>query len=166
MSAACPTCRRPAARRSAFSLIEVNMALLVVSLGLAALLGLFPVALRESGLATADTAQALFATRLLNAIQANANTVTTWAEWRNPDVGVFVQGIMIDGAALKADNSKQIIENAHGVEGSVLCYRAELGFVADTGERLRYAAVRVTNNKHSDIGNSTVYYTEFRFGSN
>jgi uncharacterized protein (TIGR02598 family) len=151
-------------KKDAFSLIEVNMALLVVSLGLAALLGLFPVALRESGLATSDTTQALFATRVLNAIQANAGTLNTWTDWRTESK--FIDDIDIDGKALKAGGAKQTIENANGVSGSTLCYTLSIGYVVGTDDRLRYAAIRTANNPYSNITNNPVYYTEFRYGCN
>ncbi len=151
-------------KKDAFSLIEVNMALLVVSLGLAALLGLFPVGLRESNLASADTTQALFATRVLNAIQANAGTLTTWTAWSNRDK--FVDGIVLGTANLQADGTKQTLESVEGIIGNTICYTLNIGYVAGTGERLRYAAIRVADNQYSDISKNPVYYTEFRFGSN
>ena len=51
------TAETASARRGArvgFSLIEVNLVLLIVGVGLVALLGLFPVGLRQAGLATGD----------------------------------------------------------------------------------------------------------------
>ena len=161
---------RASRQRGAFSLIEVNMALLVVSLGLAALLGLFPVGLRESSLATADTTEAIFATRVLNALQANAADITTWDEWK--DNTEFTKGIDIDSAALNGDDSVQTIEKAGGIQGNTIRYMLDLGSVAGTTPpgggvgRIRYAAIRVADDKYSAITNNVVYYTEFRYGKN
>ena len=163
--------------RAAFSLIEVNMALLVVTIGLAALLGLFPVGLRESSLASADTTEAIFATRVLNAIQANASDIKTWSEWTSD--AALLRNIEIDGEAVKAGGT-QLLENYGGVEGSVIRYQLSIGDiestsgrddagavvnVGSTGGRVRYASIRVSDNRHSQISNNTVYYTEFRYRS-
>ena len=143
-----------------FSLIEVNIALLVVSIGLAALLGLFPVGMRESMLASSDTSQALFATRILNAVQANAGAITTWDKWNTDS---FIAGITVDGMALKADGSTQTINNANGIEGNVIRYTLTIGTIS---ANIRYAAIRVADSLHSDITTLPLYYTEFRFGCN
>lgn len=149
--------------RAGFTLIEVNMALLVVGLGLVALLGLFPVGLRESGLASADTTEAIFATRVLNAIQGNAGEITKWTDWESNDS--FTQGIKIDSTPLKGDGKVQKIINANGVAGNVIRYVLNLGAVTDTGNRIRYAAIRVADDEYSAVTNNVVYYTEFRYGS-
>ena len=63
--------RIPAALSAAFSLIEVNMAILVVAGGLFTLISIFPSGLRLSVSALSDTRQAFFASDLLNTIHAN-----------------------------------------------------------------------------------------------
>jgi len=146
-----------------FSLIEVNIALLVVSIGLAALLGLFPVGMRESMLASSDTTQALFATRILNAVHANAGAITTWKDWQDATLKEFVAGITVDGQNLKADGSVQTINKANGIEGNVIRYTLTIGTIS---ANIRYAAIRVADSLHSDITTLPLYYTEFRFGCN
>jgi hypothetical protein len=58
--------------------MEVNVALLVLAVGLIGLFSLFPVGLRQSDLATSDTAQAAFAETIFNAMRANAGLVTNF----------------------------------------------------------------------------------------
>lgn len=156
--------------RAAFSLIEVNMALLVVSLGLAALLGLFPVGLRESSLASADTTEAIFATRVLNALQANAADIKTWSDWEDKDS--FTKNIKIGGEVLKVDGKVQTFKKVGGIDKNTIRCLLNLGAVAGTEPpkksvgRIRYAAIQVADNEHSSVTNNVVYYTEFRYGKN
>ena len=69
----------PAARRAGFTLMEVNIALLIMAVGLMGLLSLFPVGLRQGDAATSDTTEAAFADLVLNAMRANAQMVTNWS---------------------------------------------------------------------------------------
>ncbi len=157
----------PRRGRAAFSLIEVNIALLVVSVGLAALLVLFPVGLRESGLATADTTEAVFATRMLNAIQANAGEIDRWDTWTTTEPRIMQNPFTRDilGVVNHKLNQVETIHNAYGIQDNVIRYKLDIGFVGGTDRRLRYAAIRVADDAYSAITNNVVYYTEFRFGS-
>ena len=75
-----------------FSLVEVNLAILLVALGMLALFGLFPAGLREADLAMTDTHEALFADYVLSGLEANASTSTTWSVWKDMgDSNVVVQ---------------------------------------------------------------------------
>jgi prepilin-type N-terminal cleavage/methylation domain-containing protein len=148
----------PRRRRRGFSLIEVTLALLVVGVGLVALLGLFPVGLRESGLATADTTQSIFANGVLNAIHANAGEITDWANWTAPVATAFTAGI----TNITAGGVQTIID-ANGITGNIIRYQLEIGFVTGYANTIRYAAIRVSENRYSDISRNPVYYTEFRY---
>lgn len=72
-------------RRSGFSLIEVNMAIFVLAGGALALLGLFPLGLRESLAARNEMRVAAFAERFLGAarIVATLPGVTDISEFQN-----------------------------------------------------------------------------------
>ena len=72
---------RPRGSRKGFSLIEVNVAILLVAVGLMALFALFPEGLRLSGEARNDTRQAAFAELALSMIEANAYSITNTADW-------------------------------------------------------------------------------------
>jgi prepilin-type N-terminal cleavage/methylation domain-containing protein len=152
-------CAPPRRRRGGFSLIEVTIALLVVGVGLVALLGLFPVGLRESGLATADTTQSIFANRVLNAIHANAGEITNPAGWLNTNAVAFTQGIYSNITV----GSVQTIVDAYGIPGNIIRYKLDIGFVSGYPNTIRYAAIRVSENKYSNIERNPVYYTEFRY---
>jgi len=62
---------------SGFSLVEICLALLVVTLGLLAVFGLFPSGLQANESSTADTRIALFAERVFDGMRANTLTMTT-----------------------------------------------------------------------------------------
>ncbi len=75
---------RPVPRRHGFSLIEVNMALLVAAGGMLAIFGLFPGALRQSVNAQTDTTQITFAASLLETISANVRSIDDIGKWNDP----------------------------------------------------------------------------------
>lgn len=73
--------RVPRKRSSGFSLIEVNMAILIIAIGMLSLMSLFPLGLREGNLAQGDMVQTAAADFILNRVHAEAQTVTDYAEW-------------------------------------------------------------------------------------
>lgn len=82
-------------------MMEVNLAIFVISLGLLTLVSLFPLGLRESDIAITDTHEAMFADHVLSAMQGNANDITNWsanvqgqAKWNDMNLFVSYAGIM------------------------------------------------------------------------
>ncbi|OVE76980.1 hypothetical protein BVX97_00160 [bacterium E08(2017)] len=67
--------------REGFTLMEVNIAVAMVSVGLLAVFALFPLGLRESSLSVADNHEAMFANHVLSCVQANAMHITDWSVW-------------------------------------------------------------------------------------
>lgn len=63
--------------KAGFSLIEVNMAIFVLAGGALALMGLFPLGLRQSMSAKSEMRQATFAQHFLSSAQVAARDVTT-----------------------------------------------------------------------------------------
>lgn len=67
-----------------FSLIEINMAVFVMALGILSMVVLFPLGLRESIQGAADLKQSMFADYALNqCVAAASSTNVTWAEWKS-----------------------------------------------------------------------------------
>lgn len=66
-----------------FSLVEANLAILVVAVGLLSLFSLFPAGLRQSDLSQADTRQALFAEYVLSRVIGNAAEIKDWNTWKD-----------------------------------------------------------------------------------
>ena len=71
-------------KRSGFSLIEVNMAVFVLSIGVLSMAVLYPLGLRESIQSQADLKQSMFADFVLNvAVAAASNPDVTRAQWNS-----------------------------------------------------------------------------------
>ena len=71
-------------KRHAFSLVEVNLAILLVSVGILSLFSLFPIGLQESELGLADMHETTFADSVLSGMEANALSITNWSIWSTP----------------------------------------------------------------------------------
>ncbi len=75
-----------AAHNAGFSLMEVNMAVFVMAIGILGMVALFPLGLREGVQARADLKQAMFADHALNQIVAIlSQTNMTWSVWKGLD---------------------------------------------------------------------------------
>ncbi len=104
-------------RNSGFSLIEVNLAILIAAGGLISLFSLFPVGLRQSVMSQADLHQAAFASSFFEAIAANVKLIDDLDTWNNintfwraavEDTGVDHR--LLNPAELKARGSDAIGE--------------------------------------------------------
>lgn len=96
-------------KKSGFSLIEVNMAVLVVGMGILVLFGLFPAGLREGENGIVDTHCALFAETVLEGLRQEAHSESNpwlWSEWA--DIGNFINYFTTDvnGTTISGSNSK------------------------------------------------------------
>jgi prepilin-type N-terminal cleavage/methylation domain-containing protein len=161
----------PRAKRTGFSLIEINIVLLVIGIGLVALLGLFPVGLRQAGLATSDSASSMFADQVLSALHAQSSTITNWTDWKNFKVSVL-QGAKIGGTAIQAiDNPANETEYVKlddylGVKGSTIRYQLVFASVTEPlnfGGRLMRATIRVSDRDQGNITQFPLYCTDFVF---
>lgn len=73
---------RKNSRDKGFSLVEVNLAILVVALCMLTLLGAFPAALRQGETAVSETQTAMFADYVLSTIRVNTRSMTNWNQWK------------------------------------------------------------------------------------
>lgn len=98
-------------RRRGFSLVEVNMAILVIALGMLVLFGLFPTGLREGENALVNTHTALFADAVFNGLRSESMQMNweDWTSWMGSGVNaeipggagwVSVQGQRVDGGVV------------------------------------------------------------------
>ena len=154
-------------RRAAFSLIEINIVLLVIGVGLIALLGLFPVGLRQAGLATADTAQATFADQVLSILHGKASTITNWPDWVKFEDSVL-KDARIGGTAIKTtpDANGLTIANYLSVPGNTIRYQLNFAPVVEPlnfGGRLMRASIRAIDRDLGSLTNSPLYCTDFVF---
>jgi len=88
--------------KAGFTLVEVALSLLVLSVGLLAVMGLLPDGLRANKRAIDDTAAAMFAEEVINGYKAMAD-ITAWdnirdivVEPRSPDMWVNASGQRVE----------------------------------------------------------------------
>jgi len=144
-----------------FSLIEVMLAVLVVSVGVLAILSLFPMALDQNSRAIASSQSALFADEVLNGLRACAD-----ANWGALD-GNAAGGLPIVAQdrfpgiwAVIVTNTvwTNIYSNDIGVVNHALRYQLTL---TSTGN-IKKATLKVWQGQFGATGVAPgVYYTEF-----
>ena len=147
---------------SGFSLIEVNLAIMIVAVGLLALFALFPLGLRESEAGIADTQEAMFADTVLSALEGNALAMTNWSHWDSTDA--FQAGISSnlpypevflqknpDGAQLEYPSES----------GKYIRYYLEVDRLKQDDPSRWRANLRVMAGEYGNFKNASVFYTEF-----
>lgn len=161
--------------KSGFTLIEINLVLLIVGVALVSLMGLFPVGLREADAAASDTEQAMFAERLLSTVQAKANSMTNAVTWDNESTFINKLNISLLNAVKSSYTSKSIeigttktLSN-YPDEKKFMKYKLvvkkvtprDMGITVDDDKfiRLYRATVWVSNRKAGDLDNNTPYST-------
>ena len=158
------------ARRAGFTLMEVNLALLIMAVGLLGIFSLFPVGLRQSNATTADTAQATFATMLFNAMRANAQIVTNWNDWlvmtNGVNFGIAVTapttggcGIMTPTAGASPLPNLEGQVNNYLIAGQTI--RVKLTLAQETDPRIITACLQTTPRLYTSITNEPKYATSF-----
>lgn len=77
-----------------FSLIEVNMAIFVMAIGVLSLAALFPLGLRENMNAVSDMTESIFADGLLNqAVAIASGRNVKWSEWDDEDKNPIIRDV-------------------------------------------------------------------------
>jgi Tfp pilus assembly protein PilV len=152
--------------------VEVNLAILLVALGMLALLGLFPSGLREADNAIGETHAALFADYVLSGLEANAAMMTNWAVWSNTNSfrAQIVNGIAMDsGAGISMQvYPASAVSSPDRFSGSSIRYVLEMGDNPGTRQS-RWVALWVWSGEHisSDIavfeGKAKHFYAELCF---
>lgn len=134
--------------KTGFSLIEVNMAILIAAGGLLSLFSLFPGGLRHSVMSQEDIYQSTFASSLLDVVSANVKKIEDVKQWNDSATfwkyavgNLGAQGVPIDlppamkaASAVKSDSSisdatKQLLKDDKGKlvesDGVWFVYREE-----------------------------------------
>ena len=160
--------------RQAFTLIEINITLLVLSVGMLGILGLFPVGLRQGSIAIDDTNQALFVDHVFGLLRSEAAAITDWDEWTKlltrVNANVYVDKnnrIRAFGISDKErDKERGDTINDYLVKGNVIRYRLTLYPVTepiDFEKKLWRASIRVLNRELGELDMSPAYTTDFVF---
>ncbi len=135
--------KRHARKRRGFTLVEVALALLVITVGVLGAFALFPQGLAQSELASFETQSSLFAEMVLRSYRAVA-AAQSWASFRTARIPIpgYEPGIW-DGS-----DTRPVIIPDGNVQTYITSAKIESGEVADTA--LRYQIRFVENLKGQD----------------
>lgn len=151
------------ATKVGFSLMEVNLAILMVALGLLSLFSLFPAGLRESQGGIMDTQEAMFADHVLSTLEGTAQTITNWSGWGTESA--FYSNVLADCNYASAGDLGIRKTGVFPESGSEkIRYTLSIVPVPNTGMRRYRATLKVmsgTMGSFDDYG--MTYYTEFIF---
>jgi Tfp pilus assembly protein PilV len=152
--------------------MEVNIALLIMAVGLVGILTLFPVGLRQGDSASSDTTESAFADLVLNAMRSNAQMVTNWTDWSSNSVPILlgqskgtaspnVMPINVPGTSstsIVGTGTPTEIQN-YLVSGQYLQYSLNV----TNNDLIITAWIQVTNRRYTDITRAPIYATSFVF---
>jgi len=140
-----------------FSLIEVNLAILLIAVGLLALFSLFPLGLKESERGLADTQEAMFADTVLSAMEGNALSMTNWADWENLDqFRSKVKSGIEPGFVVEKDDPSKPLTFPDGTR-----YKIKYKLKIDGNGPRKNAMLYVMHGDYGNFKLASVYYTEF-----
>jgi prepilin-type N-terminal cleavage/methylation domain-containing protein len=86
--------------RAGFSLVEVSLAMMIISIGMITLFGLFPTSMKQGEAAYRDTHGAQFAQYALNGLRANFASASNFAEWSDDGTIHGLSGLGISATVL------------------------------------------------------------------
>lgn len=158
---------KTAENRAGFSLMEVNMAVFVMAIGILSMVALYPLGLRESTQGQADLKQSMFADYVLNQVIAAASqTNITWSEWSGVprvsgeeiNLNSSVPGFIRNRLDLTAYPDMR--ENTHF---KIACCR-----ISGASDKIMGVMVQSTDlvkniTKYEQITNNPVFYAEVVF---
>ena len=152
------------ALKNGFTLIEINLAIFLVAMGMLTLFSLFPTGLKQIESASDDTQEAFFADYVLNTLRSNAAWITA-EEWANIDE--FTIAIMDDD---RDDMPPGIKEGSsiHSIEFPALeNYMRYVLEITPDGNNIRMAKLWCRNGEYgaTDIvkfkNNANVFMAKF-----
>jgi competence protein ComGC len=152
--------------RKAFTLIEVNLAILLIATGVLVLLALFPLGLKESEEGIMDTHEGMFAGHVLSGMEGNALSMTNWSDWANMDD--FQQKIDngIDAIQSGQWRTGQVVTEDPWPQNGTRAIRYQLTVIPDGGSdnRAYTATLRVKSGKYGVFDDMAHYYvTKFAY---
>lgn len=92
-------------KNAGFSLVEVNLAIFVVAVGMLTLFSLFPAGLRQVATSHEATQEALFADYVFSTMRANARLLSS-SDWL--DMNVFPSDILSGLPVMESDDVQRI----------------------------------------------------------
>lgn len=156
--------------KSGFSLMEVNLAILLLALGLLAIFALFPAGLRESELGIADTQEAMFADTILSIMEGNAMTITNWTIWADMDGGsgdIPTKGFRKEVKKGLPYGVEAQTENAvcdppiTFPDGTDYAIQYKISFSGNDNEKTRTVTMWVKYGRYGDFNKARIYTSKF-----
>jgi hypothetical protein len=155
-------------RHSGFSLIEINMAIFVMAIGVLAMVALYPLGLRESVQGSADLKQSMFADYVLNQVVAIASqTNVTWSQWQQIP---HLQGRKIDNLSDKVPSwiSGELDMTEYPRMRKDIHYKLGCCIVPGASDRVMGVMVQSTDmydtvSRFDQVTNNPIYYAEVMF---
>jgi prepilin-type N-terminal cleavage/methylation domain-containing protein len=114
--------------RPGFTLIEIALALLVLSIGLLAVFGLFPVGIDSNRMALGETRAAMFGEEVLNGVRARAALF----DWNNIAGNIILEPPSPNMWEEPRDMRIRVVQNPDPEHFDTIIYRAS-GFRSDRG---------------------------------
>lgn len=163
-----------------FSLVEVNLAVALIALGMLTLFSLFPMGLRESEMSIVDTHEATFANHVLSCIEANAMDIINWGDWANLNTcaDLLVKDIFPAVSAGKTTEGTAVVFGITGMGATyiypivspsernpprILRYKIKIIPTESGLARLR-VEVWVKSGKYGEFtANCSIYFTEVMY---
>lgn len=148
-------CPRPA---SAFSLVEVTLALMVMAVGILSVMSMFPAGLEQNARSIADTHAAFFAEEVFGGLRAKAET--NWAYLDEFEVPVAASNMWSNmGTNRVSFTGTNIAMNKYEYtyEDHVLRYR----LVLTTNGLVKAATLFVWPGEFGKTNDASMFYAEF-----
>lgn len=153
-----------------FSLIEVNMAIFIMAVGIMSMVALFPLGLRESTQGSADLKQSMFADYVLNQVVAAASeTNITWTQWQSEIPKIANYSDVKNGPDLSLPSWIKSKINVPGDwQNMAGLYRVTCCLVPGASDKIMGVLVQSSDlvktvSKYSQFSNNPTYYAEVMF---
>ena len=149
---------------SAFSLVEVTLALMVMAIGILSIMSLFPAGLDQNARSIADTHAAFFAEEVFGGLHAKAET--NWAGLENASLPVAARDMWLPapiniqvntGTNVVMTNKYQYTRNSITYDDHALRYR----LVVTTNGLLKAATLFVWPGEFGTTNDPSIFYAEF-----
>ncbi|MBO7655535.1 MAG: hypothetical protein J6U40_11510 [Kiritimatiellae bacterium] len=161
-------------RRAGFSLVEVNMAVFVMAIGILGMIALYPLGLRESMQSTADLKQSSTADYLLNQVVAIASmTNFPWSQWNSmPEYEIGAWTLELENSVPDFIRSRMMSISKEGKRQGSFSYnnsKFKIGCFKQAGrsDRIMGIVVQSTESKNAEnynqYSNNPVYFAEAFF---
>lgn len=106
---------------SGFTLVEINLAIMLLAIGLLVVFSLFPAGLSQGDLAYRDTQAGLFADYVMNGLHGNVSQINRWQNWESQ-----FQALALSGIGVSVSGSPQTMQFPAG-SGHYVRYMLTLG---------------------------------------